>query len=368
MVLIPFAVYEPTVALVVPVYNEAPILKARILNCLQLQYPANKLQFIFITDGSTDRSNALIQQYPQIQLLFEPMRKGKMAAVNRAMKYVTADIVIFSDANSFLNAECVRLVTRHYCFKEIGGVAGEKIVIDQNKRSSSVGESIYWRYESMLKQLDSNLNTVVGAAGELFSMRTCLFTPQPESTILDDFMLSFQLCLHGYKVVYEPMAFACEAPSLNLVEEAKRRTRIASGAFQTLLETSVCRQVLRFPLLAFQFFSRRVLRWVVAPPALLVLLLTSGWLCFNNAGMLYYILFYVQAVLYVLAAVGYINYKNGRHHKLFYIPFYFLFMNLLLVAGFTRFMRKGHTAVWDKAKRKTMPAKAIVAATGHFKP
>lgn len=350
----------PEVTLIIPAYNEADWLPAKIDNCLQLDYPADKLQIIFVTDGSTDESLALLND-PRLTVLHEPNRKGKMAAINRGMQYVTSPIVVFSDANTVLNRQSLLHMVAHYANEKVGGVAGEKKI--KNGEGSSIigfGEGLYWQYESMLKQLDSDFNTVVGAAGELFSMRTSLFRPQDEQVILDDFMLSMQICINGYKVVYEPKAFAQEVPSADLSEEKKRRVRIAAGAFQTIAKLWPQFMLVKRPLLYFQYFSRRIMRWLVCPPCLLVCFISNGWLAaMPGASLPLKIIFFLQILFYGSALVGGLLYRKGMALKVLFVPFYFMFMNLSLVEGFIKYCTRKQTVLWDKSRRRMLPLESI---------
>ena len=254
------------VTLIVAAYNESDVLEAKIKNSLAIDYPAEKLNIIFITDGSTDGSDELIQQYPVITLLHHAERKGKFAAIKRAMQFVQTPIVVFSDANSMLNEKSIRKIASHYKNPKIGGVAGEKKILS-NHHISAIGEaeSLYWKYESFMKKHDADLNTVVGAAGELFSIRTELFSELDNNIILDDFIISMKICLQGYRIEYEPEAFAIETPSASLKEEEKRKVRISAGAFQSIGYLRNALNFFKYPALSFQYFSRRLFRWTVCP-------------------------------------------------------------------------------------------------------
>jgi len=244
--------------IIVPCYNEEEVIGEKIRNTLALDYPAGLCKIIFITDGSTDGSMNLIGQYESITLLHQSERQGKSAALKRAMRFVQTPIVVFTDANSILNKNALIAIVQHYRDKNVGGVAGEKKIFKDRHSVVGQAEGLYWQYESFMKKQDSDFNTVVGAAGELFSIRTELFAALDEEVILDDFVLSMQACLQGYKIKYEPSAYAVEAPSASLEDEEKRKTRIAAGDYQALNYVKGCLNIFRFPLLTFQFFSRRL--------------------------------------------------------------------------------------------------------------
>ena len=343
----------PAAALVVAAYNEEDYIEEKIQNTLELDYPKELLEIVFITDGSTDKTDEIISRYPAIRLLHQPERRGKVAAMNRAMQYVQSPLVIFCDANTLLNKECVKEIVKHYDDPKVGGVAGEKKIIQHgNDTAAAVGEGLYWRYESFLKRLDSEFYTAVGAAGELFSVRKDLFEKAPEGTIIEDFVQSLRLCVKGYVLRYEPRAYAAETASASVSEEMKRKVRICAGAFQAMILLKDLFNVFKYPKVSFQFISHRILRWTICPAALVILFLTDLFLLLANGGMFYDIIFIVQVAFYAMATVGWIYANRDVRIKVLYIPFYFTFMNISVFMGFNRFIRKKQTVLWEKAVRQ----------------
>src|SRR5215208_2500318 len=209
--------FFPSVSFIVAAYNEEDCIEKKIINSLEQKYPPERIEYIFITDGSTDHTPDIVRQYPLIQLLQSPERKGKSAALNRAVLAAKNEILLFSDANTILNKEATKNVAKHYIDPKVGGVAGEKKVmsIADNNREVGSSEGLYWKYESFLKQIDSDFHTVVGAAGELFSVRKKLYETVPQEVILDDFVISMKVAQKGYRIIYEPEAFAMELPSFS---------------------------------------------------------------------------------------------------------------------------------------------------------
>lgn len=342
------------VTLVVTAYNESAVLEEKIRNTFEIEYPAELFHIIFITDGSVDNSAALLSKYPAIIHLHDPERRGKMAAIKRAMRAVDTPVVVFSDANSMLNKECIYNMVSHYQDPRVGGVAGEKKIMFAGK-ISAVGEAegIYWQYESFLKKLDASFHTVVGAAGELFSIRTKLFTGFDDQVILDDFLISMQVCLQGYKISYEPGAYALEFSSVSLREEEKRKIRISAGAYQSISYLTACLNFLKYPLLGFQYVSRRLLRWVFCPVLLGVLFITNILIVYGyDASLIYSWFLAAQASFYCLAFVGWLLVRKEKRAGLLAIPFYFVFMNYCLVRGFIRFLKGKQSVLWEKSIRQ----------------
>ena len=162
----------PELTLFITAYNEEDVVDDKMRNSLSLDYPADKLHILWITDGSNDRTNERLSHWPQATVLYQPQREGKTAALNRGIRFVTTPLVVFTDANTHLNREALREIVRAFANPKVGCVAGEKRIALQDKdNAASGGEGLYWKYESALKQLDSRLYSAVGAAGELFAIR-----------------------------------------------------------------------------------------------------------------------------------------------------------------------------------------------------
>ena len=347
--------FLPGVSIVIATYNEEIIIEKKVLNTFELEYPADKLDIYFVTDGSTDGTMNILKSYPRLKVLHREGRKGKVAAMNHAMEYVNTPYVIFCDANTFLNKECIREIIKHYYCPDIGAVAGEKKVIDPsgNNSAASSGEGIYWKYESLLKKLDAEYYTVVGAAGELFSMRTKLYTPVDTNILLDDFILSMNICKKGYRVMYEPKAFAMEAPSISMKEEEKRKIRISAGGFQSMSMLKELLNIFKYGKLSFQYISHRVLRWAVCPFLLPLILIANIILTIFSGNLVYNILIVAQMLFYITAFTGWLFAQKNIKLKILYIPYYFMFMNVALYMGFFRFLNRQQTVLWDKAARKS---------------
>ncbi len=344
----------PEVSLIVACFNEADILKEKIENTLQLDYPINKLTLYFVTDGSTDNSPEIIRQYPQINLFHEKERKGKNAAVNRVMMKVNTPFTIFSDANTFLNPLAIRLLIRHYKNENVGAVAGEKRVFQSKEENAAAsGEGAYWKYESKLKTWDSELKTVVGAAGELFSLRTSLYEKVPEGVLIEDFRVSMNIAKKGYQVVYEPEAYAMESSSLSMEEENKRKIRISAGGLIEVWHFLDLLNFFKHGILSFQYTSHRVMRWTVAPLVLLLVLISNIFLALEGSGF-YTVTLVAQLIFYLISLLGYLMRNRKIRFGLIFVPYYFVFMNLSVYQGLLLLIRKKQSAVWEKAKRSEL--------------
>ena len=340
------------VTLVVPAYNEEPFIKKKIQNCLSLSYPRDLLTILFVTDGSTDNTVALVASHPGINHLHQPERKGKTAALNRAMQVVNTPHVVFSDANALLHPDSIQNLLRHFKDPTVGGVSGEKRIAAIDDTAVGVGERIYWQYESMLKRADAFFYTVIGAVGELFAIRTALYEPLEESIILDDFVLSARICLKGYRFAYDRDAFATEGPSETISEEQQRKIRISAGCFQALVLLKSFLNPFSNWRLTFQYVSHKVLRWTLCPVLVPLLFFSNAVLAFSGDTIFYLASFALQCGFYAFALLGWWFSGKRRFSKPFLVPYYFVFMNLSLYIGFSRFLTGRQSAVWRKSARR----------------
>ncbi|MDR3011546.1 MAG: glycosyltransferase family 2 protein [Sphingobacterium sp.] len=345
----------PPLTLFITAYNESEIIPEKMLNCLELDYPKDKLNILWVIDGSTDDSCELLTKYSMVKIVSSAHRKGKTAAVNHGMEYVKTPIVVFSDANCLLNAGALKIIARQFEDPTIGCVSGEKrVAFDDGDTVSSKGEGAYWKYESLLKKLDYEFYSAVGAAGELFALRTELFAPMEEDTLLDDFMLSMRIAQKGYRIAYTPNAYAVEYGSLNMEEEGKRKRRIAAGGWQSIGRLLPLLNGFKFGKLSFQYISHRVLRWSVTPFALFALFPLAailGYRCSSSFNV-FSVIFVFQCVFYLCAAFGYLMRNNPNSTKLFYIPYYFLFMNINVIRGIYYLFSRSFIGGWEKSQRK----------------
>lgn len=352
--------FQPKVTLVVPAYNEMSCIDAKVKNSFRLNYPSDKMDVLFVTEGSNDGTTeylmSLLGNFPNMRIIGGSKRKGKIEAMNMAIETINTPIVIFTDANTTLNKEVIKNIVRHFEDEKVGAVAGEKrIQTDDSEAAAGAGEGLYWKYESFLKKLDTRLYSVVGAAGELFAVRTHLYGTVEKDTLLDDFIVSLRVAANGYRVIYEPEAYAIERPSFSIDDEMKRKVRIAAGGFQSIARLDYLWNIFKYGWLSFQYVSHRAMRWAVAPfclpliflcNILLVLMEDPGqWLTFYN------LFFAAQILFYLLAILGYWFENRKMRIKLLFVPFYFSFMNYCAIKGYNRY-RKGVTSgIWEKAKR-----------------
>ncbi|MCR5512778.1 MAG: glycosyltransferase family 2 protein [Prevotella sp.] len=342
----------PDVAFMVCAYNEQDVVEMKMQNIHDFDYPKEKLHVIWVTDGSTDDTNERLKAYPDVEVVFSPERRGKTAALNHGISQVKSEITVMTDANTLVNREAIREIVRCMQDPQVACVAGEKRVMSRHEGEiAAEGEGLYWKYESTLKRLDSELYSVMGAAGELNAIRTKLYEPMPETALLDDFVMSMKLVEQGYKIAYASKAYAMEYGSANLEEESKRKRRIAAGGLQSSWWLRSMMNPFKNPIVAFQFVSHRVLRWSITPIALMALIPLNVALVMMKGGTVYTIIWILQILFYLAALGGYLLEQHGRKNKLLYVPYYFLFMNINVFRGMHYLKTHQGGGTWEKAKR-----------------
>lgn len=349
--------YEPEVTLFVAAYNEKDYVDQKVKNSLELEYPANKVRQVWVTDGSNDGTPEMLEKYKNqgVEVYHENRRGGKIGAMNRGMKFVKSPIVIFSDGNTMLGKESIRRIVNLFKDPKVGCVSGEKRIYQKDKDAAASTEGIYWKYESKLKRWDASLYSVVGAAGELFAIRTELFQEVEKDTLLDDFIISLRVAMKGYTIQYDPEAYAIETASANVKEELKRKIRISAGGLQSVIRLRKLLNIFKYGVLSFQYISHRVLRWTLAPLFLLFIFIMNIFIALEKGltdfSYLYTWLFWAQVLFYVFALLGWYFENRKIKIKILFIPYYFFIMNLSVYLGLFRFLKGKQSVQWERAKR-----------------
>jgi cellulose synthase/poly-beta-1,6-N-acetylglucosamine synthase-like glycosyltransferase len=336
----------PRLALLIVAHNEASMIEARIENALAMSYPPDRFEIVVASDGSDDTMCDICRRYAgRVRTLDFTDRRGKAGALNEAVSHLDADVIVFSDANTFMEPDAARRLAGWFEDESVGAVCGRLILRDPI--SGRNVDSVYWRYETFLKQCEGRLGGLLGANGAIYAMRRALFTPLPPGTIVDDFVIPLTAKLRrGCRIVYDIDAIAHEDAPADLSAEFSRRSRIGIGGFQSLS--------MLWPLLharhgwtAFTFASHKALRWVC--PFLLVVALLAPLALANHP--IYAALFLIQLVLYALCAVGAILPPGGKFVRVLRVFAMFAGMNVALLTGFFQWLRSSQTGIWKRTER-----------------
>lgn len=339
--------HQPTVSLVIVAHNEGRIIEQKLRNAAELDYPADQLELIVVADGSDDDSSDLVDAIPGVRLLFEPERRGKLLAMNRAAHHAAGEIIVFSDANNLYSRDALRELVAPFADPEVGVVTGRKVIADDSGRPLDQTESLYWRYESQIKAWENATGSVTGVAGEILAFRREAFPQLEQGTLNDDFVQAMTAAANGWRVAYAPRAVSLERASATIEDEALRRARLVTGRLQAIGEV-LGPLTARDPQLAWQVLSHKGMRPLV-PGFLLVALLSSvtrkGTRRRDRAMLA------GQAAFAGAALVGWRGEQTGRRDRLTYLPYYFVRMNIATVRGIRDFLVGRREAVWQRVER-----------------
>lgn len=345
---------KPYITIVVAAFNEENNIAEKIENTLQQDYPQDRIVKIWVNDSSTDRTMEILSSYSNITLLNQPERKGKMAAINLAMKHVKTPITIFSDANAMLSKNAISKLVEPFANPKVGCVAGEKrIHLQWVENAAATGEGFYWKYESLIKKLESSCGSTLSATGELYAIRTEIFKEVENDTILDDFAVSTLAIKNKYQIKYVSEANACERASANIIEEKKRKVRIAAGSFQVLFRNLELINPFKHLSFSLKFFSHKLLRWFVLPLSIFIIPLLNLIILFNSSEPIYIVTMVLQFIMLMSIIAGWLLKDKNITLKGLFIPFYLFMMNISIIQGFIRFIKGKQNVRWDKSVRQT---------------
>ncbi len=343
----------PRVSLLIAAHNEAAVIESRILNALAMDYPPDRLEIVVASDGSDDGTAEICHRYQdRIRVLNFPVRQGKPATLNAAIPTLASDIIVLSDANTFMQPGALRLLARWFTDPNVGAVCG-RLVLNDPRTGRNV-DSVYWRYETFLKKCENRLGGLLGANGAIYAIRKDLFTPLVAGTVVDDFVIPLVAKLRsGCRILYDAAAVATEESAPNLRGEFHRRSRIGVGGFQALTTL--------WPLLsprhgwtAFTFWSHKVLRWLC--PLLMIAMLVAASALVGYR--LYQAALLAQATFYTLCVVAIALPPGNRFCRTARILPMFTGMNVALLVGLFRWIRGKHTGIW-KTTARAQPSGAL---------
>lgn len=338
--------HRPDVSLIVVAYNEAAVIEERLRNCAALDYPGDRLELIVVADGSDDDTPDLVRNTDGVTLLFEPERRGKLAAMNRAAHVAGGEILVFSDANNSYSPDALIELVAPFADATVGVVTGRKAIADTTGRPLDETESLYWRYESKLKAWEHAAGSVTAVTGEILAFRREAF-PELEGLMNEDFIQAMVAAARGWRVAFAPDAVSLELASASIEDEAVRRARLVTGRLQAMgavLPALMASQ----PRLAWQVVSHKGLRPFV-PAMLLTAMLSGAPLARRNR--FGWVIAAGEIAFAAAALQGWRGERCGRRRRLTYVPFYVVRMNVATVRGIRDYLRGQREAVWQRVER-----------------
>lgn len=340
----------PTVSVLIAAYNEEKVIEEKLKNCLSLEYPADKIEFLIGSDGSNDTTNFILQQYQNhvIKPFLFSTRRGKVQVVNSLVENATGEILVFSDANTIYEKDAIRQLTKHFVDPQIGGVCGRLELMTPNDDIGGKGENLYWNYENHIKYLESRIKTVFGANGAIYAIRKQHFQKLSASIIGDeDLLIPLRVVEKKLDVIYEGKAVGREPASSSLKGEFLRKIRISTCNFNSLREIWHLLSP-KYGFVAFGLWSHKIIRWFA--PFLLIFVLLTNILLIGTR--LYNTFLILQIGFYAASFYGFIvNAVFNKRVKLFSYTYYFISMNVALLLGFFKFLFRTQQHTWAKAGR-----------------
>lgn len=339
--------YCPRVAVLMSAYNEEAVIEAKVKNTVSLDYPPDQLEIMLGLDAPSDSTADRLASVrsKRIEVVVFHTRQGKLAVLRDLARQTSAEVLVFTDANTVLKPDCIKNLVRHFSDPRVGAVSGEETRL-VTPGTDSEAESLYWRYESAIKVLENRLNCSLGGNGGVLAVRRSLFNSKQHS-IVEDLQIPLDIRYQGHRVVYDPEVVAMEEIAPTFEAQFARRVRIGAGNYQTLF------RVLGYlkpshGLVAFCLFSHKVLRWLVPLFLPLLLLANISLVIRRQLGLL----LMAQSVFYMAALLGYVLKKRGSKARIFTVPLHFCSMNIALLIGLLTYLRGRHTLTWRSTPRQ----------------
>ena len=337
----------PSVSAVMVVRNEGEVIARKLENLLSLEYPADKLEVVVVSDGSSDRTSAILAEYSEdssegsrVRTLIKPSSQGKAAGLNNAIQIAKGEILLFTDARQQIEPAALRMLVENFSDPTVGAASGELMLGDPSVGETGKGMGLYWRIEKKIRELESAASSVAGATGAIYCARRSLVVsaPLPEGTILDDLLLPMQVVRQGSRVIFDSRARAWDSPDLGDGREFSRKVRTLSGNYQ-LLQMAPWLLTSEDPI-RFEFISHKLSRLAV-PFALLALLIASIFL----VEPFYRIALGLQLAFYALSVAAIANVKIGPLSRIADPARTFLVLNSAAMIAFVNFVT-GRKAIW----------------------
>lgn len=342
--------YLPSVSLMVAAFNEEGIIQKKIENSLELDYPREKLEFIFASDGSYDNTNDIISQYSNhgIKLIKIFPRRGKSNALNVSVEKAKGDILVFSDANSFLKKDVIKKLVRNFANPSVGCVSGELSFHDKTGNPLGIMESRFWNFETRLKRREGNIISILGANGGLYAIRKDLFKPLPtEDNIVDDFLITMNILRAGYLAICDPEAVGYEDTCTRMKDSFERKVRIGNGNLNTIRYFYPLLSPM-YRLVSYALWSHKIIRWFT--PFLLINILIANILLVGKSPI-YLVTLGIQLLFYVSSGICLFLERKNIKIRWLYPFFYFLSLNVAGFFSFVRFITKTQRPYWKMSRQ-----------------
>ncbi len=340
----------PSVTVLVCAFNEEEVIRDKVVNSLQLDYPADKLTIVIASDGSTDGTNDIVREFEdsRVVLMDYPERRGKVTVINDSVPKIQSEIIVFSDANTMYQEDSISKLIRNFNDSSVGGVSAD-VILHSEETTYGRSESLYYLYERWIQSKESEIGSIIGADGGMYAIRRKLFIPPSSNIILDDFVISMNIAINGQRLVYESEAVGHEKSSSSPKVEFHRKSRVVAGAVQSIMQNEGIPTFENMSLL-FCYISHKFLRWMV-PVFLIVLFIANMIIWISPYGGGLYSLTLIAQVLFYLMAVADIFIAKKRKLPITSIPYYFCLVNGAALYGIYKGILNKQAVTWRKFSR-----------------
>jgi cellulose synthase/poly-beta-1,6-N-acetylglucosamine synthase-like glycosyltransferase len=338
----------PPLTLMIAAYNEEKGIAQKIEQSLRLNYPRELLSIVVVSDGSTDRTDAIVKEYQDrgVRLIRVEGRVGKTEARNQAVAQITTELVLFSDATTEYHPDIIRKLVRNFADPTVGMATGHLVYKKDAASSMTAGQGLYWQYESLIKRSQTWLGTLTGSVGCATAFRRSLYTALPPH-IIEDFTEPLTFVMKGFRVVYEPEAVCYELPTQKSADEWKMRVRVVRGGIAGMLYARKILNPFKFPVATFQLVSHKILRWLVPVFGLLLIPVSGLALLENSENPVMISLVLGQVVFYLCALAALILEKLKLRLPLINIPLYFIVLNAACLVALVKTLTEPLAPTWE---------------------
>jgi cellulose synthase/poly-beta-1,6-N-acetylglucosamine synthase-like glycosyltransferase len=338
--------FVPSISIIITAYNEETRIADKLNNTLEQDYPRDKMEIIVVSDGSTDRTDEIVKNYADkgVKLLRIPERRGKHHGQGQGVKSASNELLILTDATTFLYQDAVRKMVRNFADQEIGCISGMDYM--KEKGSEGAGEGLYVQYEMILRKLETKVGSLVGVSGCFFGIRKEICNGWIDN-MSSDFYLPIFTRMQGYRTILEEEAQCYYEVLLDPKKEFKRKVRTVVHGLEVLFSHKRILNPFRFGMYALQMFSHKLSRWLV--PLYLILAFTANLLLIYS-GNFYLVLFVLQALFYLMALLASLS-KRIQQVSLLKVPLFFVLVNYAILVAFYDYFSKKEYVLWEPTKR-----------------
>ncbi len=340
----------PRMTVIISAFNEEEVIAKKIENTLALDYPKENVEVIVVSDNSTDRTDEIVKRYESsgVILLSQPVRKGKTAGLNDAVRKARGKILVFSDADSMYEPNALKIIAGSLAGdRRIGLVTGSTNYVSEGQGKMVVTTSIYARLERFIKKHESLVGSCVGADGAIFAMRKSLYKPLQADDI-NDLVLPLKVVKQGRRVVLLEQLTCSEAPALDESGEFRRQVRITNRTLRALFRHAELMNVIKYPLFSFEVVSHKLLK--LSAPFFILSLLPLNILLLDR-GRGYYAILFAQIVCYGLCLIRLLRDRDEKKHALFGFMYHFIMVNVSILVGWTKFLSGNKSVMWNPQRQ-----------------